>query len=110
MTNKLLVTGNSDKSIKIWSWKKLKKSKCIKTIKIVHSSFVYSLLELPGNILVSGCVHGHIKFWNFNFNYRNFKIIRDYINSLVMIHISQKELATTDYNNIKVYNINIAKC
>ena len=64
MTNWLLVTASWDKNIKLWQWKNdLQNAQCIKTINNAHPCSVTSLLELPGNILASGCdlLGGYIK-------------------------------------------------
>ena len=73
MTNQLLITASQDKSLKIWYCKDLKNIKCLKTLD-AHEDWVTCLLELPNNILVSGCNGyrgGYIKLWDFNNDEKN---------------------------------------
>ena len=108
MTKGLLVTGSSNCFIKIWMFNNIKKAKCIKTIENAHPNSVTSLLELPGNILASGCM-GILNFWNFNDDYSCFRTIGN-IFSRIMILISTKKLAIADNKEIKVYKISKVKC
>ena len=99
MTKGLLVTGSQDYSIKVWKFDDLQNAKCIKTINDAHKVLkvlgtfsipgVNSLLELPGNILASGCWGGYIKFWNFNDDYKNYQNTNN-VRSLTMTLVSQK--------------------
>ena len=111
MRNELLVTASTDKSIKIWQWKDFSKARCIKTIDNAHTYAVNSLLELPGNILASGCYFEHIKFWDFNNDYKNFKTVGDNkMKTEIMILLNKNEIATTIGKYIKVYDIKTTKC
>ena len=68
MKNGLLITGSKDSKIKVWN---LKKKMCIKNLDTRHVHGVSSLLELPGNVLASGCYGEEINFWDFERNYFN---------------------------------------
>ncbi len=79
MTNRLLVTAGCHLSIKIWEWENLENAKCIKTLKNAYSSYIPALLEIPGNILVSGCYGGPLKTWDFNDDYKNLATTKEKI-------------------------------
>ena len=87
MTNRLLVTTGLDRSIKIWDWENLENAKCIKTLNNAHSHEIHALLEIPGNILVSGCWGGPLKTWDFNDDYKNLAATEEKIKTFVLILI-----------------------
>ncbi len=87
MTNRLLVTAGCDLSIKIWEWENLENAKCIKTLNNAHSSYIQALLEIPGNILVSGGYICPLKTWDFNDDYKNLAATKEKIKTYVLILI-----------------------
>ena len=104
LTDKRIVTGSQDKTIKFYDDKKYN---IIHSI-YVNDSGVYSLNELQNKKLVSGSENGEIKIWNVIYYYQLILSIKLYNNPIwgFMNFNEDKFIVISENPIIKIFNIN----
>ena len=102
-----LISAHEENSINIWKiYDNYSSYELIKKLK-KHSSYVFSIIELNNNVLVSGSNDEQLIFWNLT-NYQPIKILRNIscCNNNALIKISDNRLVVGGYNLIFIDYIN----
>ena len=107
LTNGKIATCSSDKTIRIWD---IHNYTCDQVL-TSHTGYVCALVELPNHILSSGSHDRSIKFWDLT-SFTLKKTIKDSSQGriMIMIVVSEEELAVGSESSIKLYNRNTEKC
>jgi len=110
LSNGNLASCSRDRKVKIWEiWNN--NLYLLKTFE-GHTQSVYSLLELPNYILVSGSWGNHtLRFWDL-INLKEYKVIEDpkLSYTCAMISINDLTIVVGSHKDVKFYDLNKGKC
>ncbi len=104
-----LVSGSSDKTIKIWDCVN-RKENCIATLK-GHKGTIYCIAEIDNNKIISGSEDSTLKIWDIQKSKMQCVLTlndpnKSKINSIIVLKETSFVLTGNDDNLIKIWNIN----